>query len=56
MQSLGYHEVITYSFTDPKLQKILDPETQALKLVNPISPQLAVMRTSIWPGLVNAAQ
>lgn len=56
MLNLGYHEVITYSFTDPKLQKILDPDNQALELVNPISPQLAVMRTSIWPGLINAAK
>lgn len=56
MLSLGYHEVITYSFTDPKLQKILDPDKQALELVNPISPQLAVMRTSVWPGLINAAK
>ncbi|MEI8054911.1 MAG: phenylalanine--tRNA ligase subunit beta [bacterium] len=56
MVDLGYHEVITYSFTDAKLQALLDPEHVPLSLVNPISPELAVMRTTIWPGLVSAAK
>ena len=53
---LGYHEVITYSFTDAKLQALLDPEHAPLPLVNPISPELAVMRTTLWPGLISAAK
>lgn len=56
MTDLGYHEVITYSFTDAKLQALLDPEHAPLPLVNPISPELAVMRTTLWPGLINAAK
>lgn len=56
MADLGYHEVITFSFTDAKLQALLDPEHSALPLVNPISPELAVMRTTLWPGLINAAK
>ena len=52
----GYHEVITYSFVDPKLQTALDPQAKPAVLANPISADLAVMRTSLWPGLVNTLQ
>ena len=50
----GYHEAITYSFVDPALQRALDPEREPIALANPISADLAVMRTSLWPGLVAA--
>lgn len=52
----GYQEVITYSFVDPKLQELIDPENKAVALANPISSEMAVMRTSLWPGLLRAAQ
>lgn len=51
----GYHEAITYSFTDAGWQSILFPET-ALALSNPISAELGVMRLSLWPGLVQAVR
>jgi phenylalanyl-tRNA synthetase beta chain len=54
MVGQGYQEVITYSFVEPKLQQLLDPEQVPLKLINPISAELAVMRTSLWPGLINS--
>jgi len=50
----GYHEVITYSFVDPQMQKLLDPECEALALANPISNDLSVMRTTLWPGLLQS--
>jgi phenylalanyl-tRNA synthetase beta chain len=50
----GFQEVITYSFVDPAFQKALDPEREPLALANPISAELAVMRTSLWPGLLKA--
>ena len=52
----GYFEAITYSFIDPKSQKILDPDNAAVKLANPISSEMSVMRTSMWPGLIQAVQ
>jgi phenylalanyl-tRNA synthetase beta chain len=52
----GYQEIITYSFVDPKLQKICEPEQAALPLLNPIASDLAVMRTSLWPGLLSTLQ
>ncbi|MBI3563121.1 MAG: phenylalanine--tRNA ligase subunit beta [Gammaproteobacteria bacterium] len=50
--SLGYHEVITYSFVAPKLQSLLDPGQAPVALANPIAADMSVMRTNLWPGLV----
>ena len=50
-----YQEAITYSFVDPALQAQLHPEANGLALANPISAELAHMRLSLWPGLVQAA-
>ncbi|KZY30033.1 MULTISPECIES: phenylalanine--tRNA ligase subunit beta [unclassified Oleiphilus] len=52
--SLGYQEAITYSFVDEETQKLVTPEEQGIALANPISADLAVMRTSLWPGLLKA--
>jgi len=50
----GYQEVITYSFVDPKLQRLLFPSMRALALENPLSAELSEMRVSLWPGLLEA--
>jgi len=47
-----YHEVITYSFVDPGLQGRVEPDTDSLSLSNPITSDMGVMRTSLWPGLL----
>ncbi len=52
----GYHEVISYSFVNPELQRRLDPEQTPLLLANPLSPEMSAMRTSLWPGLIQAAR
>jgi len=56
MVEQGYYEAITYSFVSPELQSILDPGQRTLALSNPISADMAVMRTSLLPGLVQALQ
>jgi len=53
LQHRDYHEVITYSFVDPKMQKLLDPKQVPLTLTNPIASNMAVMRTNLWPGLLD---
>ncbi len=50
-----YQEVITYSFISPAIQCLMDPQQQSIKLANPISTEMSVMRTSLWPGLVQTA-
>lgn len=53
----GYSEAITYSFIDPALAREFGTAQEArLTLSNPISTDLAVMRDSLWPGLVRAAR
>ncbi|GAA3910994.1 phenylalanine--tRNA ligase subunit beta [Litoribacillus peritrichatus] len=54
--SAGFQEAITYSFIEPKLQKLFDPEIEPKALANPISADMAVMRTSLIPGLAKALQ
>jgi phenylalanyl-tRNA synthetase beta chain len=48
----GYQEAITYSFVDPRLQRLMFPKQTALALENPLSAELGEMRLSLWPGLV----
>jgi phenylalanyl-tRNA synthetase beta chain len=52
---LGYQEAITYSFVDENLQKTIAPSAEFIRLQNPISAELAVMRTTLWGGLLTAA-
>lgn len=55
--SLGYQEVVTYSFVDAELDAVLsgldwDKGYQPVQLANPISQDMAVMRSNLWPGLI----
>jgi len=50
-----FQEAITYSFVDEQLQKLIVPDDSYIKLQNPISADLAVMRTTLWCGLLQAA-
>ena len=51
----GYQEAITYSFVDEEIQKAVAPDDEYIRLKNPISSELSVMRTTLWCGLLNAA-
>ena len=51
----GFNEAITFSFVSPELQQLIDPDIEPVVLKNPISSDLAVMRTSLIPGLLSAA-
>ncbi len=54
--SRGYQEAVTYSFIDPKLHQLFAGDAPAVALQNPISADMATMRTSLLPGLVRALQ
>ena len=51
----GYQEAITYAFVDPALQNKLFPGVVTPVIANPIASDMAVMRASLWPGLVKVA-
>ena len=52
----GYSEAITYSFIDTELEALVNPGVAAVELANPISSDMAVLRRSLWPGLLTAAR
>jgi phenylalanyl-tRNA synthetase beta chain len=52
LASRGFHEVVSFAFVEPGLQKRLFPQREGIALANPISAELAVMRLSLWPGLL----
>ncbi|MEX2333620.1 MAG: phenylalanine--tRNA ligase subunit beta [Pseudohongiella sp.] len=51
--TLGYQEVITYSFVEPGLMALVQESPPPVPLQNPISADMSVMRTSLWPGLLS---
>ena len=52
MLCMEYQEVISYSFIDDLTERLVNPDYHALPLSNPISTELAVMRTTLWGGLL----
>ena len=54
--TLGYQEAISFSFADLKLEKQLNPEVNPLALANPISSDLAVMRSTLLSSLIPCVQ
>ncbi len=51
-----YMEVVNYSFVPSGLQEKLNPSEAPIKVLNPITDQMDVMRTNLWAGLVLNAQ
>ncbi len=54
--TLGYQEAISFSFADLKLEKQLNPAVNPLALANPISSDLAVMRSTLLSSLIPCVQ
>ncbi|MCK0153149.1 phenylalanine--tRNA ligase subunit beta [Alcanivorax sp. S6407] len=52
----GYLEAITYTFVEPGLLKQVEPRFEPLPLLNPISADLGVMRTTLLAGLFSTAR
>ena len=47
-----FQEVITYSFVDAGHNRAITGAASGLALSNPISSEMSVMRSSLWPGLI----
>jgi len=50
--SKGYLEAITWSFTDSKVNQLFIENKKEIKIVNPISSDLNVLRSSIFSNLI----
>jgi len=49
--SKGYYETVTWSFTDSKINQLFKENYKEIKIINPISSDLDVLRNSIFPNL-----
>jgi phenylalanyl-tRNA synthetase beta chain len=52
MAAQDYFEVINYSFVDEAWEREIVGNANPIKLLNPIASQMAVMRSSLIPGLL----
>ncbi len=50
--SKGYFETVTWSFSDENLNDNFKEEIETIKIVNPISSDLNVLRNSLYPNLI----
>jgi len=50
--SKGYYETVTWSFADSKINKLFKENYKEIKIVNPISSDLDVLRNSIFSNLM----
>jgi phenylalanyl-tRNA synthetase beta chain len=50
-----YQEAITYSFISREMHDLIDPGHVPVVLANPISSDMSIMRTTLWPGLLQTA-
>jgi phenylalanyl-tRNA synthetase beta chain len=50
--SKGYLEAITWSFTDSKVNQLFIENNKEIKIINPISTDLNVLRSSIFSNLI----
>ena len=50
--SKGYLEAITWSFTDGKFNNYFKGKNKEIKIINPISSELGVLRNSIFSNLI----
>lgn len=56
LNALGLQEVVTFSFVDRAIESLLAPGHEPLALANPIAEDLAVMRSTLWSGLLRCAE
>ncbi len=54
--SKGYTEAVTWSFTDSKIDNLFSELKNEIKLSNPISSELNVLRTSLYSNLIISAK
>ncbi len=54
MSSLGYNEIVSYSFIEEGVEKEFHENNKLIKLDNPIASQMNVMRSKLWGSHVEA--
>lgn len=52
LTSNGFYEIITYSFVEKNVEKLIAPENNLIDLINPISENNNVLRNNLLQGLI----
>lgn len=52
----GYQEAINYSFISSKYHNIANLQSREIKIINPISQDMSIMRSSLWGGLLQTLE
>tara|TARA_Y100000590_G_scaffold95420_1_gene108284 strand:- start:371 stop:2752 length:2382 start_codon:yes stop_codon:yes gene_type:complete len=50
--SKGYYETITWSFSDERSNDKFKEDFETIRIINPISSELGVLRNSLYPNLI----
>lgn len=56
LESLGFNETINFSFMAPEYLKIFDKSDKFVKLLNPISADMAWLRSYVFPAVIKNLQ
>jgi len=56
LKTLGFNEVINYSFMSERFLNRFDKKDNFVKLLNPISEDMDTLRTYVFPGVIAAAK
>jgi len=60
LANLDWQEIVTFSFvdsaTEAAISPVITPQSQPVRVLNPIASQRDVMRTSLLPGLIETLQ
>ena len=56
LMGTGYTEVYNYSFSDAEAERPFAPVAEPVKLLNPMSEDEAILRTTLVPGMIKSIQ
>lgn len=56
LESLGFNETVNFSFMAPEYLKIFDKSDKFVKLLNPISADMAWLRSYVFPAVIKNLQ
>ncbi len=54
LRSAGYSEAVTFTFVERDAIEAVSPDAESIPIANPLSELFAVLRPSLWPGLIDS--
>jgi len=56
LSALGYSEICTYAFSTEETERRFYPDLEPVRLLNPMSEDASILRTSLVPGILSSLQ